>query len=423
MRNRSRNRIKTKLSFGTLVAVGMIALFGCGGSDSIHSKGISHSEEARIERGPHGGLLFRSGAFSTELAIFENGTPPRFRLYGYRNGSLLAPSDFSGSVTTTRLGGKSDLFELAPAGEFLSSPNVVVEPHSFKIAIVASYQGESFEWSHDSPEARTTLLPTVGRELGVKVDNAEPRTIVRSQKVRGKIFPSEHRIAHIIPRFAGVVREGRKHIGDSVAKGEVLAVIESNQTLQPFTVHSHISGTVLNGHLVVGEFVPEGQWVYIVADLSEVWADFSVRLDESSNIEAGQTIVMNTLSGQKTVQGTVSYIAPYADQRSQAKLVRAVVPNQDGSLPPGSFVTGLIRTGEKRVTVAVKKSAIQRFRDWDVVFVKYGDEYEARPIKLGASDETWVEVIEGLKAGEAYVSDNSFLIKADILKSGASHDH
>ena len=75
------------------------------------------------------------------------------------------------------------------------------------------------------------------------------------------------------------------------------------------------------------------------------------------------------------------------------------------------------------MTVAVKKSAIQRFRDWDVVFVKYGDEYEARPIKLGASDETWVEVIEGLKAGEAYVSDNSFLIKADILKSGASHDH
>ena len=407
----------------TLIAVGMAPLFGCGGAESIPSKAISHSEKAPIEHGPHGGLLFRSGAFSLELAIFENGTPPRFRIYGYRNGTLLNPSDFSGSVTTTRLGGKSELFELTSSGEFLSSPKEVVEPHSFKIAIVASYQGERFEWSHDSPEARTTLLPTVARELGVKVDKAEPRTIVRSQKVRGRIFPSEHRIAHIIPRFAGVVREGRKHIGDSVAKGEVLAVIESNQTLQPFAVRSHISGTVLNGHLVVGEFVPEGQWVYIVADLSEVWADFAVPLDESSNIEAGQTIVMNTLSGQKTVQGTVSYIAPYADQRSQAKLVRAVVPNQDGSLPPGSFVTGLIRTGEKRVTVAVKKSAIQRFRDWSVVFVRYGDEYEARAVKLGASDETWVEVIEGLEAGEAYVSDNSFLIKADILKSGASHDH
>lgn len=407
----------------TLIAVGMAPLFGCGGAESISSKATSHSEKAPIEHGPHGGLLFRSGAFSLELAIFENGTPPRFRMYGYRNGTLLNPSDFSGSVTTTRLGGKSELFELTSSGEFLSSPKEVLEPHSFSISIVASYKGESFTWLHDSPEARTTLLPTVARELGVTVDNAEPRTIVKSQNVRGKIFPSEHRIAHIIPRFAGVVREGRKHIGDSVAKGEVLAVIESNQTLQPFAVHSHISGTVLNGHLVVGEFVPEGQWVYIVADLSEVWADFSVPIGEASGIKVGQPITIGLLNNQNTVQGTISYIAPYADQRSQAKLVRAVVSNKDGSLLPGAFVTGTVRTGEQRVAVSVKKSAIQRFRDWNVVFVNYGDDYEARPVKLGASDDTWVEVVEGLEAGEAYVSDNSFLIKADILKSGASHDH
>lgn len=423
MRNQIKNRVIPTHPFATLIAAGMVALFGCGDSESIPSKAISHSEESTIEHGPHGGLLFRSGAFSTELAIFENGTRPRFRLYGYRNGSFVNPSDFSGTVTTTRLGGKSDRFELTPSGEFLSSPKEVAEPHSFTITIVASYQGESFTWSYESPEARTTLLPTVARELGVTVDNAGARTIVESQKVYGKIFPSEHRIAHIIPRFAGVVREGRKHIGDSVAKGEVLAVIESNQTLQPFAVHSHISGTVLNGHLVVGEFVPEGQWVYIVADLSEVWADFSVPIREASRINVGQPITVGLLNNQNTVQGTISYIAPYADQRSQAKLVRAVVSNKDGSLLPGVFVTGAVRTGEKRVAVSVKKSAIQRFRDWHVVFVKYGNEYEARPVTLGASDEVWVEVVSGLEAGEEYVSDNSFLIKADILKSGASHDH
>lgn len=410
-------------TFAILIVVGGVCLLGCGGSDSTLSRETSHSTETTIEHGNHGGLLFHAGAFSTELLIFEIGTPPRFRLYGYHNGSLLNPNEFSGSITTTRLGGKTDRFDLTPSGEFLGSLKEVVEPHSFNISIDATYKGERFTWIHDSPEARTTLSSTVARELGVGVARAEPRTIVVAQTVRGKIFPSEHRIAHIIPRFAGVVREGRKHIGDPVAKGEALAVIESNQTLQPFTVHSHISGTVLNGHLVVGEFVPEGQWVYIVADLSEVWADFSVPIGESSNIKLGQPITLRTLDGKETVRGVVSYIAPYADQRSQAKLVRAVVANQDGSLLPGAFVTGAVRTGEKRVAVAIKESAIQRFRDWSVVFVKYGDEYEARPVTLGASDEVWVEVVSGLEAGEEYVSENSFLIKADILKSGASHDH
>jgi cobalt-zinc-cadmium efflux system membrane fusion protein len=54
---------------------------------------------------------------------------------------------------------------------------------------------------------------------------------------------------------------------------------------------------------------------------------------------------------------------------------------------------------------------------------RFDETYEVRMLTLGKRDDQWVEVIEGLKPGTEYVTGNSFLIKADIEKSGASHDH
>ena len=73
--------------------------------------------------------------------------------------------------------------------------------------------------------------------------------------------------------------------------------------------------------------------------------------------------------------------------------------------------------------LAVDQRALQRFRDWDVVFIQVGDAYEIRPLTLGRRDAKFVEVIDGINLGDTYVVEQSFLIKADIEKSGASHDH
>ena len=78
---------------------------------------------------------------------------------------------------------------------------------------------------------------------------------------------------------------------------------------------------------------------------------------------------------------------------------------------------------EVTVPVAVKREGLQKFRDWDVVFIRVGDLFEARPLELGRKDGEWVEVLSGLRPGENYASANSFILKADIGKAGASHDH
>jgi cobalt-zinc-cadmium efflux system membrane fusion protein len=102
---------------------------------------------------------------------------------------------------------------------------------------------------------------------------------------------------------------------------------------------------------------------------------------------------------------------------------RAAIPNRGGQWPPGLFIKGNVVLSEFRVPVAVKPEALQTFRDWDVVFVNVGETFEARPLELGRRDGNWVEVLSGLRPGEKYATRNSYVIKADIGKAGASHDH
>ena len=73
--------------------------------------------------------------------------------------------------------------------------------------------------------------------------------------------------------------------------------------------------------------------------------------------------------------------------------------------------------------LAVRTSGLQRFRDFTVIFAKVDETYEVRMLELGAQDRDWVEVRGGLEPGTEYVTRNAFLLKADVEKDGASHDH
>lgn len=416
------------------LAIILISVFACicvgcqQGASSSKGHDAEHHDHGAAEaddfpRGPHHGRLLKDGSFGLEVVIFEAGVPPLFRVYGFYDGKLISPSEFTANISLTRLGKDAERFEFKPIGDFLSSDAVVKEPHSFDVQVKAKYSGKEYSWSFSSYEGRTTIPQQVASQSGIKIEAAASRQITTSAHIRGKVVPSEHKIAHIIPRFPGVVKEGRKHIGDTVQKGEVVAIIESNESLQPFEVRSQISGTVINGHVIVGEFVPQNQWIYIVADLSEVWVDFFIPLRENLPLKLEQRLKLSSVDGVASAEGAVNYVAPYADERSQSQLVRAVIPNPDKKLLPGMFVTGDLIVAERQARVAVRRSALQRFRDWDVVFRRVGDTFEVAPLELGIQDDTWVEVLSGLDVGDDYASENSFVVKADILKSGASHDH
>jgi cobalt-zinc-cadmium efflux system membrane fusion protein len=104
-------------------------------------------------------------------------------------------------------------------------------------------------------------------------------------------------------------------------------------------------------------------------------------------------------------------------------VARARIPNPHDAWRPGMAVVGEVVVAQREVPLAVKVSGLQRFRDFTVVFAQVGETYEVRMLELGDRDDTSAEVLGGLKPGTAYVSEQSFLIRADIEKSGASHDH
>jgi cobalt-zinc-cadmium efflux system membrane fusion protein len=234
---------------------------------------------------------------------------------------------------------------------------------------------------------------------------------------------NEDHLAHYFPRYPGVVKEVRKRLGDKVAHGDVLAVIESNESLQAYEVKSSIAGTVIAKDVTPGEFTTESRAIYTVADLSTVWADLYVTREDFRRLETGQRATVQTGQGIAEAEGTVIYLSPFGAESTQTLLARVEIPNGEGEWRPGLFVTGKILVEEANVPVAVKAAGLQTFRDWDVVFLNDGSVFQVAPLELGRTDSEWVEVLDGVKPGDRYAAEGSFIVKADVGKSGATHDH
>jgi cobalt-zinc-cadmium efflux system membrane fusion protein len=355
--------------------------------------------------------------------VFETGVPPQYRIYGYLRGSLVKPEELYTSVVITRLGREPERFEFEPAGEFLVSTRELSEPHSFDVRVEANFQGRSYRWEFSSVEGRTEIADTVAAASGLRGEAAQSRELVRVAQLRGKVIPKEKSTAQIIPRFSGILREVRKQLGEGVQKGEVVAVVESNESLQPFEVRSPLSGTVTASNGVVGEFLGENRVLFQVQTPGEVWGEFLIPLTNARQVDVGQTLHFTALEGGDEGRGTVSFRAPYVDEETQSQIIRISLPEGGGRFLPGTALLARVPVESRTAAVAVRKDSVFSFRDWKVVFRKVGTLYEATPVQLGMSDGEFVEVLAGLHVGEEYVTENAFLIKADILKSGASHDH
>ncbi len=418
-------RVLTVLSLGILTLLFNAPIVAAGGGhDHGHGHEHEHEEEhAEPEKGPHGGRLLEQDDFSLELKIFETGQEPVYRVYPFWKHKPLSPEDVSVKVRLARFAGEEQNFNFQTAGEYLTDSQIVYEPHSFDVSVQATYKGQDYKWEFESYEGRTSLTKEAIKHSDLEFDSVQGRTISNSVKVYGRILLNEDRVTHLSPRFAGILKSISKSLGDRVKAGETLAVIESNQGLQDYAVKSQISGELIKRHASLGEFVDAGKELFVVADLEQVWADFQIFKDVLGEIEVGQTVDIDLGINQAIVQGRISYISPTIDDASQSKLIRVVLPNKNGQIKPGLFISGNITVSQRQAALAVKRSALQTFRDWQVVFLNVGQDFQAIPVEVGQGDSTYVEILSGLKPGQRYVSKNSFMIKADIEKSGASHDH
>jgi membrane fusion protein, heavy metal efflux system len=397
-----------------ILLTALVIAVGCGRSDEH-----AHDED---QRGPHNGRLLERDGFAVELAIYEAGIPPEYRVWFYEDDKPLPANAATVEVELQRLGGKRDRFTFRPEGDYLRGSGVVEEPHSFDVTVRARREGKAFEWKFDSYEGRTTIAADTAQVMGIATGDAGPALLKEQLTLSGVIQADPARVSRVRARYAGIVREVAAQPWANVARGALLARVQSNESLQNYSIEAPIGGVIVEHRAQVGEATGE-EPLFTIIDLSRVWVELDVFQNDLARIADGQSVEIFDLDGRKLADGRVSRIAPLAIHGSQSVRARVVLDNASGVLRPGQFVSGRVTVGESKVALAVAKTGLQRFRDFDVVFEQVGDTYEVRMLELGRADATRVEVLAGLEAGARYVTQNSYLIKADIEKSGASHDH
>ena len=189
--------------------------------------GAKSSAEAPAAKGPRGGRLFSKGDFAVEVTIFEKGVPPEFRVYAFEKGKAVDPAEVRLHIRLERLGAQPEAIGFRKTSDFLRGEPVVAEPHSFKVSIAAERKGQAYQWAYEQAEGRVRMDEAKAKVAGIEIRTAGPATIRSILQLQGEIQFNQDRVAHVVPRLAGVVIQSGKNLGDAVKKGDLLAVLES----------------------------------------------------------------------------------------------------------------------------------------------------------------------------------------------------
>jgi cobalt-zinc-cadmium efflux system membrane fusion protein len=280
----------------------------------------------------------------------------------------------------------------------------------------AAHNEHAASEEHDDHEEtehldNTTIDAKTAEEVGIRTAPAAPGLIRDAHEVQGLLTPVEGRHARIRARFPGPVKAVHVGVGDHVRAGQPLAVIESNASLSSYEVE-----------VGAGDLAGE-QPLFELADLSSLWVDLHLFGGDAQHITPGLPVEVTRLSDNIKAETKLDRILPGTATASQSTVARATLRNVDGRWRPGTAVRARVTVSERQAALVVPTSALQTIENATVVFVRSGETYTARRVRIGERDVDNAEILEGLKAGEDVVVAQSYVIKADLEKASAEHDH
>jgi cobalt-zinc-cadmium efflux system membrane fusion protein len=346
-------------------------------------------------------------------------------------------------------------------------------------------------------EGRVRLSPEARKNANLAFAVAAPGEISVALSLPGEVSLNQETLAHVTPRVPGTAREVKKQVGETVTKGEVLAILDSRdlaeaqreflatkerlalagatferaellqkenisaekdflaakqafaeakidhrsagQKLQAlggasagggYALIAPLSGTIIEKHISVGEVLTEETRAFTVADLSSIWVNVTVYAKDLPRVAVGQTAEVRAEGIFQPARGRIDYLGQVVGEQTRSATARVVLNNPGPAWRPGLFATAEVVIERAQAQVLVEDAAVQLLGDGPCIFVEEGAEFSARPVKLGrkgqrpgAADTRVVEILDGLRAGERYVAQNGFLLKAELGKSEAAHEH
>ncbi|EEY96992.1 efflux transporter, RND family, MFP subunit [Acinetobacter johnsonii SH046] len=319
-----------------------------------------------------------------------------------------------------------------------------VEPMMFENAL--ELKGElkfpdNFE-SFITPKASGTLVKTY-RTIGDKVSQGDLLATVQSQDLirlnaersiamdtlqfsRKKMEQERTLFQKRVSPEIDYINAQREFEDAQIRANELNSLIRSyggsgNGTIE---VRAAMSGTILQVLGAVGSNVTPASPLFKIANTSQLLAIVNVPADKLNEINPDNkvTVKPQTQTGTEEALGRIKYISDVIDPKTRTAQVFIEISNQF-KWRSGQLITAQIFEKQTMKQMVVREDALQTFRDWDVVFIRVGNDFEARPLELGDKFNGYVEVKSGLKAGQVYAAGNSYLLKAELGKSGATHDH
>ena len=282
-------------------------------------------------------------------------------------------------------------------------------------------QGEGGHGEEEHGAQHVKLTPEQIKAADLGLAQAGAAEIHETLPLYGVIAPNAERVLQVTARYPGAIHSVNKRVGDSVRRGEALATVESNESLQSYRVLAPLDGVVTARDANPGEQTGE-KALFTVADLSTVWVELSVFPRDVAKIRLGQTVRVKSADTGLSAEGKVVYVAPFGSSTNQTLKARVQLDNRERKWPPGLYVTADVMLATTSVPLAVASEGLQTIEERTVVFVNADEGFQPRPVELGRSDGELTEVLAGLEPGETYVTRNSFILKAELGKGEAAHE-
>lgn len=189
------------------------------------------------------------------------------------------------------------------------------------------------------------------------------------------------------------------------------------------TLRAPYAGVVVDQPVVPGQSVDETRLLLTLADLSQVWVEAAVPGISMAQISTGMPAKVSIAAQPRELEGTVSFVGPVLGEATRMATARVTLTNRDGRLRPGMLANVDLMGQPANVPVTVASDAVQTVHERSVVFVRTGAGFRAQDVSVGRSDGKRTEILKGLDAGTPYASAGSFVLKADLGKGEAEHDH
>jgi multidrug efflux pump subunit AcrA (membrane-fusion protein) len=270
--------------------------------------------------------------------------------------------------------------------------------------------------------AQTGRTPQSGRSLTVvRVTPVISGTIETSVVINGDVLAANQ--VSIYPAMQGKLVQANFSVGDTVNRGDVMAMVDPSRPGEVYSlssVVSTVSGTVLKAPFSPGDTVNTGSVIYVIGDLSVLLVETFVPERFTTAVHQGLAaqVSFEALPGENFA-AAVEEVSPVLDPGSRTLRIRLRFAGQrDRRIRAGMFATVSLVTGTRAdVPVIPRFAVINTYGSWIVFVVNDQGIAERRVITPGIENEEYIEILDGLKEGERVVTaGQNFLSDQDPVR-------